>query len=223
MAADPLASRGMFEKALDLFREQNNATGSFLSWACIIDTFNYLWDDFSPFDRWIGVFDALLREHPNYPSPEIEVRVAGCMLSALANRQPGCADLPAWAERVQRIVVTNGDIQLRMVLGSQLVFYYVWIGDFSKIAPVVDALRPAGRISEFDPLTKLSWYAWKALYSWFVADWEPAGRRFPTRRGMRRKATFTCSTCFSRPRGSSEACRSGIRPLPPNASKRCRA
>ncbi|MBI5848146.1 MAG: tetratricopeptide repeat protein [Nitrospirae bacterium] len=171
MAFDPYDSRRLLEKSFERFMADKDRTGTFLSWASIVDTFVYAWGDFSPLDRWIAVMEEFLAEQPEFPSPEIEVRVAGCMLSAMANRQPGRAGLAHWAERVQGIVVTSNNVQLKLMLGSQLIFYYLWVGDFSKIVFVVEALRPSGSLKEYDPLTRQNWYAWKAMYSWFVADW----------------------------------------------------
>lgn len=171
MAFDPYESRPLFERAFELFKSATDDSGMFLSWACIVDTFVYAWGDFSPLDHWIAVMEEILSRRPEFPSPEIEVRVAGCMSSAMTYRQPGRADLVMWAERVQRIVVSSNDVHLQMMLGSQLIFYYLWIGDFSKITPVVEALRPSRGVAGYDLLTKQNWYAWNAMYAWFVADW----------------------------------------------------
>lgn len=171
MALDPYESRGLLERSFHLFRTESDAAGLFLSWASIVDSFVYAWGDFSPLDRWIAVMEDILSEQKEFPSAEIEDRIAGCMLCAMANRQPGRDDLPRWAERVQGIVAMTDNIQIQMTLGSQLLFYCLWVGDFSRITLVVDAMSPSGGIKDHDPLTKQQWYAWKAMYSWFVADW----------------------------------------------------
>jgi len=171
MAFDTYESRTLFERAFELFKSAADASGMFLSWAYIVDTFVYAWGDFSPLDHWIAVMEEILSGSPEFPSPEIEVRVAGCMSSAMTYRQPGRADLVMWAERVKRIVVSSNDVHLQMMLGSQLIFYYLWVGDFSKITPVVETLRPSRGMAGYDSLVKQNWYAWKAMHSWFVADW----------------------------------------------------
>jgi LuxR family maltose regulon positive regulatory protein len=168
---DPYESRGLFEKAFERFQADSDATGTFLSWAGIVDTFVYAWGDFSPLDRWISVMEDIVAGGKGFPSPEIEVRVAGCMLTAMVNRQPDRPDIAQWAERVQAIVATSRNAQLQILLGTQLVFYYLWVGDFSRIAVVIDAVRPAGNLRQLDPLTRQNWYVMQAMYSWFVADW----------------------------------------------------
>lgn len=170
MAFDPGQSRNMLERAFDLFRTGGDRTGAFLSWAGIVNTFNYEWGNFSPLDRWIAVLEEVLSEHPQFPSPEIEVLVAAGMLNAMTYRQPTRADLPRWAERVQRFVLTGDDVRLRMALGNSLIFYYLWVGDFSKASLVIEALRPASGLKENDPLTRQNWYVMEAMYSWFAAD-----------------------------------------------------
>jgi two-component SAPR family response regulator len=171
MAFDTRGSRGFLEKSFERFKAAKDAAGQFLSLAGIIDTFNYGWEDFSPLDHWIAALEDLLSSNPEMPFPEIEMRVAVGMLSALTNRQPWHPDLPVWAERVQRIVIMSRNVPMQMALGNQLIFYYLWVGDFSKVGIVIDALRPSLGLNEYDPLTRQYWYVMEAMCSWFAADW----------------------------------------------------
>lgn len=147
-------------------------TGVFLSWSSIVDTFVFEWGAFRPLDRWIEVLDELLRNTSELPSPEIEGRIAAGMLSAITFRRHRRADLPRWAERVERIVLSSQNGQLRMVFGYQLIVHYLWVGDFSRISFVIDQLRPSSGLKECAPLTKQYWYVMNAMYSWLVADWK---------------------------------------------------
>lgn len=167
---DPSASRICFERAFDLFRAMGDISGALLSWANIVDTFLYQWSDFSPLDRWIALIEQLLAENPEFPSLEIEARVAAGMLNALAWRQPHRADLPLWAERVRQIVHHHSNVQLRVMLGSYLMIYYLWMGDWAKSGSLIDDLRPALNRKESDPLTQQNWHVMEAMHAWFVAD-----------------------------------------------------
>ena len=170
MPFDPGESRGYLEKAFDLFHIQMDMSGVYLAWASIIDTFLYQWSDFLPVDRWVAVIEKLLTEHPGFPSPEIEARVAAGMLNALTWRQPHRADLPLWAERVRQIVLNHPSVQLRIMLGSYLMIYYLWIGDFAKSGLLMEALRPVIGLKENDPLTQQNWHVMEAMHAWFTAD-----------------------------------------------------
>ncbi|MDH4216619.1 MAG: hypothetical protein OEV23_06980, partial [Gallionella sp.] len=176
MAFDPQESRGWLEKAFELFKPQREPAGAFLSWASIVDTFVYEWHDFKPLDHWIAEMEHLLADNLAFPTPEIEVRVAAGMLSAMVNRQPGRSDLPLWSERVVRTVMMSQDVQLKMTLGNTLIFYYLWAGDFSKLGVLMDALRPPAGHKGYDPLTLQLWYVMEAMHAWFAADWKTCQR-----------------------------------------------
>jgi GGDEF domain-containing protein/tetratricopeptide (TPR) repeat protein len=167
---EPAASRVCFERAFVLFQTERDIGGACLSWAGIVDTFLYQWSDFSALDRWIAVIEQLLAEHPGFPTPEIEARVAAGMLNALAWRQPYRADLPLWAERVRQIVHHHSSVQLRVMLGSYLMIYYLWMGDLAKAGSLSDELRPVLDRKGSDPLTQQNWYVMEAMHAWFVAD-----------------------------------------------------
>jgi len=170
MAYNPAEARGHLEKAFPHFKKTSDVPGLFLSWARIVDAFVYEWDDFRPLDHWISVADNLIADHPEFPSPEIEARVATAMLNALYWRQPHRADFPVWAERLRQIALHHPSVQLRIMLGSFLVIYYVRMGDSTKAGLLMDILRPAISLKESDPLTRQNWYVMEAMYSWFTAD-----------------------------------------------------
>ena len=172
LAFDPARARTCFERSFALFEKAGDLSGQCESWASIIDSFNLEWNDFKPLDHWIAVMDRLIAKNPEFPSPESEVRVASGMLSALTNRQPGRSDHQFWAEKVESIVLTSNNVALRMMLGNTLVFYYMWVGDFSRIAVLIDVLRPGDVSKDCDSLSRQYWHVMVAMYSSFIADWE---------------------------------------------------
>ncbi|MBW7957582.1 MAG: AAA family ATPase [Deltaproteobacteria bacterium] len=176
MAFAPGESRGFLEKAFEQFRDDQDAAGIFLSWASIVDSFNYEWEDFAPLDHWIAVLEELLKTYPVMPSPEIEVRVAAGMLIAIMNRQPGHPDKPVWTERVERAVLETDNVQLKMALGSQLFHACMWGGNTLRCGFLIDKLRPLAKSRECDPLSKQYWYLMESMYSWIVADWSSCHR-----------------------------------------------
>ena len=170
IAFDPARARGYFERAFELFEAEHDLAGQCESWANIVDTFNFEWGGFKPLDHWIAAMDGILEKYPDLPSPEIEVRVAAGMLTALTNRRPDRPDIAVWAERVEKAVLTSGDIQFRIMLGNALLLYYLWIGDFSKTIVVIDALRPSTGTGNYSPLARQMWYVMKSMHAWIVAD-----------------------------------------------------
>ena len=170
LAYNPPEAREYFEKAYTLFKKDQYLSGLLLAWASIVDTFAYEWSDFKPLDHWIFIIEQLMADNPEFPSPEIEARVACGMLNALMWRQPDNSALPMWAERVRQIVLSHIDINMRIGLGNHLVIYYLWYGYFPKAGTLIDTLRPLSRRKDNDPLTQQTWFVMEAMYSWFAAD-----------------------------------------------------
>lgn len=176
VASAPKESRSFLEKAFGQFRAAEDATGIFLSWASIIDSFHYEWEYFVPLDHWIAVLEELLKQYPEMPSPEVEVRVAAGMLIAIMNRQPGHPDLAKWTEKVERAVLETNNIQLKMALGCQLFHACMWVGNPRRVGPLMDVLRPFTRSRECDPLAKQFWYLMESMYFQIFGEWPSCKR-----------------------------------------------
>jgi LuxR family transcriptional regulator, maltose regulon positive regulatory protein len=170
MAFDPGESRRWLERAFDSFRRNLDMVGAFLSWSSIIDTFLYEWSDFSGLDRWVAVLEGLLAEHPDFPSAEIEARVAAGMFIALAWRRPQHPRLAFWEGKAFELVLSGSSVQLRVMLANHLLFHHLWNGEFAKTSIIIDALRPLSRMPDNDPLTQQTWWVMEAMHSWFMAD-----------------------------------------------------
>lgn len=173
LAFDPPRSRGYFECAFERFQTDGDASGQFLSWAGVIDTFVYEWGDFKPVDRWIEAMERRLAEMPEPLSPAIAARVASGMFMALMYRQPQHPRMADWAERVKRIVIETPDPRTQMVLGNQLLLYYTaWMGDFASARILLEAVQPPAGASGTDPLAYIAWRTMQAGYHWFMAEHE---------------------------------------------------
>jgi DNA-binding SARP family transcriptional activator len=170
LAFDPASARPPLELAFSLFEAANDASGSYESWASIVDSFVYEWSDFHPLDRWLDVFGRLRQSHPEYPSAAIEAHVAASVFNALMWRRPSDPELPQRAERVKAIVLESTDVRFRIIAGNHLALYYLWMGKFVSATPIIETLRPALRASRADPLVRLTWYVMDAMHAWFVAD-----------------------------------------------------
>ena len=86
------------ERAFDAFRQQRDAIGIFSAWSVLITCYQGE-GNAAPIDHWIALLDELMQEAPEFPSEEVETRVAAAMLSAIATRQPGHPEGARWAER----------------------------------------------------------------------------------------------------------------------------
>jgi len=170
LAFDPARARSYLEAAFLLFERAGDASGTYESWASIIDSFVYEWNNFHPLDQWLHIFRQLRHSHPEFPSAAIEAHVSASVFNAHMWRRPSDPDLPLWAERVKRLTLESVDVRFRVVAGNHLVLYYLWMGKFASATAVIEALRPVLRVSRTDPLVRLTWYVMEAMHAWFIAD-----------------------------------------------------
>lgn len=185
MLGDLRRGRGHLEQAYAQFKARDEAPGLYLAWAGIIDTFTYEWSDFTPLDRWIAELAVLRHQFPDFPSPEIDARVTAGIFCALMYRQPQHPELPGWEERLKdMLLLGQAAAQLRMVMSSHLLLYYMWwLGDLAKAAVITKTLRQGGGIDHAAPLPVIIWSGIEAGYHWMTAN--PAGCVESAREGLR--------------------------------------
>lgn len=169
---NPVESRRYLETAYQSFKSDGGSReGLLAAWCAIVDSFIYEWSDFHPIDSWIAELERLLAASPALPPGELGARVVSGMFMALMYRQPQHPALPAWAKRVQAIVLRASDARTQTVLGHQLVFYYAtWLGDFASARLVRDAVRLPADAAENEPLAYIAWRTTEANYHWFMAE-----------------------------------------------------
>lgn len=170
LAFDPARARSYLETAFMSFERAGDVSGTYETWASIIDSFVYEWNDFHPLDHWLQTFSRLRHSHPEFPSAAIEAHVSASVFNALMWRRPSDLELPQWAERVKRLTLESVDVKFRVVAGNHLVLYYLWMGKFASATAIIEALRPVLRVSRTDPLVRLTWYVMEAMHAWFIAD-----------------------------------------------------
>ncbi|MGH8770378.1 MAG: BTAD domain-containing putative transcriptional regulator [Burkholderiales bacterium] len=142
LVANPRESWPYFERSLNLFREEKNVTGIYLSWIGL--AFSIRLEptaDLRPLDQWIAVFDELRREYPEYPSPEIEVAATACMLLVLLMRQPHNPNMRKWGARAISLLKSGLPAVARVELGTFLLIYHDLMGNFAEATIVRDLVR----------------------------------------------------------------------------------
>ena len=172
MPFNPSEARNHFEKAFQTFTSHRNAEGTFLSWAGVVDTLIFEWDDFTPLDLWIERLEKLIGMRKNrYPSPEIEMRVAFSMAAALMIRRPDHPKIGQWLEKMLALISGCGDINLRIQAFTFAALYSFWTGDHSRGAVVMDEVRGLARSPSASPMIHLTWmWLEAAVRIWIMAS-----------------------------------------------------
>ncbi|MCF6337933.1 MAG: hypothetical protein L3J84_08270 [Gammaproteobacteria bacterium] len=72
---EPLVDKAYFEKSYYLFKVENDARGTYLSWLGVMDSLFYAHDSCAGVPKWIDELDVVRKKHACYPSLEIKGRV----------------------------------------------------------------------------------------------------------------------------------------------------
>ena len=170
---NPAESRRFLEKAFIIFRSRKDAVGTFMSWcetgiSILADESGNL----HALDQWIATLDELMREFPEFPSPEIHDRVATSMFIALTMRMPHHPLLEAWEKRALSVFNNSPDPKIRADIGAYLALNHLMSGDFSGAETEVSALRKLAQAPGAPAIAKVLGRAAEALYYWRVGQFE---------------------------------------------------
>ncbi len=155
---NPTEARPHLERAFEQFQAASDPTGQFVAWVGVVWAIIIGRDDFTPLDGWIATLDDLMKRHPNFPTRELEGRVAAVMFGAISFRQPQHPSVTFWEERLRGLLHDAANRSQRLRAGANLLRYYAWIGDAARAAWMIDTLRPLARSPEIAPAAQLDWW-----------------------------------------------------------------
>ena len=135
---DPVSARGLFEKAYEGFRRDDDVVGLYTAWAGAMESFFFEWRDFRLADKWITEFELLRARHPEFPSRAVELRTYWAM-GTLLHRQPQHPMLPAWAERAKALLDPSHR-DLSVLLSGYLVIWFLWRGEVGEARTIIDRI-----------------------------------------------------------------------------------
>ncbi|MBU1053063.1 MAG: hypothetical protein KKC46_04435 [Proteobacteria bacterium] len=139
---DPASARQYLEKAFDEFNIADNLAGALLSWSFIIESFGYEFADFTPLQMWIKrLYQLMDRRRLNFPSVQIETRVAAGMVFAMTTAWPWHADMEDWIKRSLKLARECGDQTLCCTAFFSVCLHYALSGDFKKFSLLMEEMR----------------------------------------------------------------------------------
>ncbi|MHB8763162.1 MAG: hypothetical protein ACYDA8_02285, partial [Deferrisomatales bacterium] len=150
---DPAASRGLFERALELFERREDRAGALLTWSGLVQSFLIELDDFHPLDRWIAWFEARQGEVVSPIPHGIEASVVSGVTGIVAWRKPDLADRARWLERALTLKPADLDACLRAYTNCAL--YHAWVGDFAQCGLLVREMNGMMQGQPVSPLRQI--------------------------------------------------------------------
>ncbi|KHE90469.1 MAG: ATP dependent transcriptional activator [Candidatus Scalindua brodae] len=152
---DTAKARRHFESAFKEFEAQDDQTGTLFSWCGFVDAVIYQCDDFTILDRWIEWLDEYVKIYLNFPSQELDGRVACSMSNALMYRQMERPDVSKWFDRAWSLARKNGDNNLLMQVGFSLMYYYLRLGYHIKARILLEKLQTLPSSDKPSPLAMI--------------------------------------------------------------------
>jgi DNA-binding SARP family transcriptional activator len=152
---DPSASRLFFETAFHQFQNNHDSSGLFLSWAAIVETIGYGFEDLSRLEHWIGIMETLIRDSVDFPSKSVEARVASAMFSALVLRRTSHEELKAWEKRAISLAIRHGDVHVKIQTSIHKVILEMLSGDFDNAGKTTSTLEQLVQAENIAPLDRI--------------------------------------------------------------------
>jgi DNA-binding SARP family transcriptional activator len=168
----PPESGEIFKRAFELFRTWREAAGVFLSLAGLFDSTTYGMGDFKAYDRWIDLLKEVRSEYETYPSEEIEARLTASVTFAIIARQPEQPKFEEWIERALALVKRGSDISVKTRTLQSLASYWLFTGDLSKAARVIDSFQEVAQSPGIPPLLVILRKNLETMYYFMSASFE---------------------------------------------------
>ena len=168
------SARDNFTAALKLAQGKDEAI-ELLAWSGIINSILVAWDDFHKLDPWISWLEDHLPLNPDFPSLEVECRVALSMSLALTYRQPHRRELLlTWLGRAHRSASESDDLNLTTKTWVASANYYAWTGDHSMYRMAIEELKKLCSSGQYSSVTTVN-ILWLDSISQLAINADPAG------------------------------------------------
>ncbi len=155
---EPQRGRPALERAFEAFRTARDLRGQALALNTIVTGYYYEWANFVPLDRWLPEFERLLGEGQiGEVDRESELRARAAYVIALLFRRPEDENLDRCAERLDKLIDGENDVNARMMAASTLFNYLNWKDKGERAAALVARIEPIVARPEVTPLMQVWW------------------------------------------------------------------
>ena len=172
---DLAGARACLQKAMALFTAAGDATGIYLSWAGIFDTYLYGIGDWGHLERCIEVFEDLRTRYPSIPSRETDMLVSSKMLISLILKntaQP--ARLEEWLARVSSFLAEEPSFDVQMDATFYMSLHFLWQGAYHRNAVLLEQMAADAVHRNAAPLAVIRIKMMQGVHGWVTAQYEEA-------------------------------------------------
>ncbi|MEP7206325.1 MAG: BTAD domain-containing putative transcriptional regulator [Casimicrobiaceae bacterium] len=182
---DPARGRGALERAYHAFRTAGDVRGQALTLNTLVTGYYYEWANFTPLDRWLPEFERLLTA-PDAPvlEPESELRARSAYLIVLLFRRPDDPQLTICAERLDRLIDGEPDVNARIMAASVLFNYCNWLSKNDMADALVARIEPALGQPDTTPLMQVWWRTHLSFWHYLKGRYDLSTAITTTARGV---------------------------------------
>jgi ATP/maltotriose-dependent transcriptional regulator MalT len=167
---EPGRARERLREALAAFEARGDATGTWLSWAALVESVVFEWKDLVVLGPALADHDRLSAGFP-FPTPEIAARVTVAAFIAASLHRPDHPQYRAWADAVRGLALAAPDPVLRLTAGALLVSHEALVlGVVERNRPVVQALDRIARAPETPAAPASLWLSAVGTYHFTAGD-----------------------------------------------------
>jgi LuxR family transcriptional regulator, maltose regulon positive regulatory protein len=135
------SSEPVFQRAFQLFRQNNDVHGILYCWCAAMDHIVDEWDALDALDEWMDDLEQLVAQGLCIPDDELGLRCAATMVCGLAWRCPENSErIGEWLHKALP-ALAPGDDRIRPVACFHLAHYAVWQGDFELLQDIAKRSR----------------------------------------------------------------------------------
>ncbi len=172
---DAARARKSFQRALELFKSDDDASGIYLSWAGIVDTHVFELDEWTRLDACIAEFEELGRACPSFPSPEVDLIASSRMFTSLVLRK---TDEPAWVlqwfNRVLALLRKKPSAEIEADTAIFMSLYFLWKGEYHKNAMFLESVESSMRGNMPSPFAAIRFRMMQGIHYWVTAQYDSA-------------------------------------------------
>jgi DNA-binding SARP family transcriptional activator len=159
--SNPGRAKALLDTAYDGFVANGDVRRMLMTAAHAVDCHYFEWADFTPLDRWIGVYDAHLNERAPLDTPYDAMRVYSAFLIALLFRQPAHPRIGEVAAEVARQLADESALEVplnfRLNAASILFNYYNWRTKGDTADALIARVTPWLADQRATPLNRVWW------------------------------------------------------------------
>ena len=163
IGVDPPRARSILERACQQSIREDDLLCQVQTAAGMVEAYFLEYAVFTPLDRWIPVLERMF--DPQMPSmePNAELRAQSAMLIALVYRMPDHKRIDQCVVRVDELLRTGADVNLRVTAATHLTLYGSFTGHLQVSRRAAVLLTPL--------LADCAVTVFRRIFAWAVINW----------------------------------------------------